>query len=434
MWPRTWPGRLLLASFAGLHLVALVSLWIGTDEHLAKGVALVSVLPVLMAGGYLVRRTFAVFTWLDLSVLCYALWSLLSVILYLQQGNPSGIRAYPYGLYHFLLPISFYFATRTMRREDAPRLIGGIVALNAFAIGYGIFLHFTRPPFYNDYLVRLLYSRGAVEEWQLFARLQSYVGSTTVGYLGPVTLVMVTLAAPSIRRYLPLLMVLFVAGTGLSLQRASLIGLVLALGYLLLGSKQRVATRVLLAALLVAGAAYGVWRIRSTIDPLTNRLSARVTTDLAEGFSDFGEERGYGPGLRYLRTFPLGVGLGGTASSAATAGYVSKGEVSDANFMRIAADLGLPGLSLFLLLLGFAGWRAWTSDHRMAWLTFLCIHCGIMLSTNVFDSFYVAQGFWLLLALLEGDRPAALAGAIVPPSSSISGPTPMAHALSGRSA
>jgi hypothetical protein len=397
-------ANLLLGFLAVLHLLAIIAL-LRRSEGIAPGVVLVSTVPVIMGGAYLLRGLFRPVSWLDLWVLIYGLWSLTSAVMYAQDGNPSEPGAFAYGLYHFLLPVACYFAARLVSREEHPRLISGLVLLNALALGYGIFLHITRPDYYRDYLIRVLTPTGAAEEWQFFARLQSYLGSTSVGYLGAVSLVLVTLAGPGVRRLLPLLVVLFITGTALSLQRASYVGMVLGLGFLVFLSNRMLFARLSVVALLVGVLGYGAARI--VADPVAGRVLVRATREMTEGLEGFKEDRGYGPGLEYLRKFPLGVGLGATSSAATNAGLTSKGEVVDANFMRIAADLGLPGLALFLLVLGAAAWRAWTSRHRAAWLTFLLIHCGIMLSTNVFDSFYISHGFWLMLALIDSDHDSA---------------------------
>lgn len=407
------PGRrrcsLFLAFLASLHLFAIVAL-LRRSEGVAGPVVITSLIPLVLGGIYLLRGLFRPVSWLDLWVLIYALWSLASVLLYAQDGNPSQPRAFAYGIYHFLLPIACYFAAKSVPVEQHQRLLSGMVLLNAVALGLGMILHFSRPDFYRDFLVRTLTPTGAVEDWQFFARLQSYLGSTSVGYLGAVSLVLATLAGPRIRRFLPFLVVLFVAGTGLSLQRASYVGMSLGLAYLLFFSRRMVIARLAIAVGLMGALAYGASRYLS--DPVASRVVMRATSEMSEGVSGFRDDRGYGPGLRYLQAFPLGVGLGATSSAADNAGLASRGQVVDANFMRIAADLGWPGLALFFLVLAGAALRALHSRNRMAWLTILLIHCGIMLSTNVFDSFYISHCFWVMLALIDGDRETQPAGAI----------------------
>jgi len=398
----------LLGFLVVLHGLVLVGLWRQSEGRVAEGVAVVSVVPLILGGSYVLQRVFRAMTWLDIWVVLYALWSVASATLYLQDGNPTALGAYAYGLYHFALPIACYFATKSVPREQHRQLLSGLVLINAFVIGYGLYLHFTRPDYYSAFLTRILTPQGATEDWQFFARLQSYLGSTSVGYLGAVSLVLVTMAAPRMRRLLPILAIVFVVGTGLSLQRASFVALGLALAYVIFLSGQKVAPRVLIVVLFAGALLYGAVRLQWTADPITSRVAERVTTGMIEGVSGFKEERGYRAGLRYLHTFPLGVGLGATSSAANNAGLVTKGEVVDANFMRIAADLGVIGLALFVLVLAAAAWRAYGSRHRAAWLTFLFIHCGMMMSTNVLDSFYISQGFWLLLALMDCDYDPAL--------------------------
>jgi len=399
---------MLLFFFAALHALVLAAFWRGNEGRIAGGVFVVSVVPLILGGSYLLQRLTSAMSWLDTWVLIYAGWSVLSAVLYLQAGNPSDVGAYAYGLYNFVLPIACYFAAKSIPREQHAQLLSGLVLLNAFAIAYGLYLHLTRPDYYLTFLTGRLAQSGATEEWQYFARLQSYLGSTSIGYMGAVSLVLATLSTARVRRLLPILAVVFVAGSALSLQRASFVGLAMGLAYLILLFRQKVALRLLTLATFAGALIYAGVHFASTADPLKETLQSRATTDMAEGLSGFTVERGYGQGLRYLRSFPLGVGLGATSSAADNAGLVGKGEVTDANFMRIAADLGILGLLLFLIVVAAATRSAWRSFHRMAWLTFLLIHCGIMLSTNVLDSFYISHGFWLLIAVIDCDHDSVL--------------------------
>ncbi len=403
MIPARARAPLVVAFFVALHALVLVALWRRDSGGIARGVVLVSVIPLSFAGPYLLRHLTRPLSWLDVWVLAYAGWSIASVVLFAQAGNPSRVPAYAYGLYHFVLPIACYFMGKALSRPELRAVLGGLVLLNAFAMAYGLYLHLVRPEYYVTFVTNALTSAGATEEWQYFARLQSYLGSTTMGYLGATSIVLASLASGRIRRILPLLALLFAVGASLSLQRASLVALMLALAYLLFAFREHRMLRLVTLATFAAAMAYGTIRLGAAVEPLLQSVRHRATTGLVEGLSSFVDERGYRPGWRYLSRFPLGLGVGATSSAAENAGYVGEGEVADANFMRIAADLGILGLALFLLVLTAMAARAWRSPNRVAWATFLLIHCGIMLSTNVFDSFYVSHSFWLLAAYIDRD-------------------------------
>lgn len=413
-------AALLLFFFGALHLLVLVNLWRQSGARIAEGVVLVSVVPLFLSAAYLLQRVSRSLSWLDLCVLAFAAWSVVSAVLYLQPGNPTHGAAYAYGLYHFVLPIACYFAVKSVPVAQHTKLLSGFVLLNAFVAAYGLYMHFARPDYYVQFLTRALTQSGATEEWQYFARLQSYLGSTSVGYLGALSIVLATLATAKVRRLLPLLALLFVAASALSLQRASLVALALALVYLILLFHEQTALRLGVAVTLISGVVYGTARLERTGDPLKDTIQTRATTDITEGLESFMSDRGYGRGLRYLSAFPLGLGVGATSSAATNVGLVGLGEVADANFMRIAADLGVLGLAMFLLIIAAASAKAWRSQRRAAWLTILVIHCGIMLSTNVFDSFYISHSFWALVAILDCDRePLAAEGARFPAALSI---------------
>jgi len=400
----SWRSLLLIGFVAGLHGLVLNAFWSGSDGRIAGELVILSVLPLTMGAAYLLGRLLFPMTWLDISVLAYSAWCIASIVLYLQPANPSRTGAYIYGVYNLVLPIACYFAAKSVPRRDHTYLVTALVLLNGFAIGYGLFLYFTRPAYYVAYLSSRLAQTGAVEEWQLFGRLQSYLGSTAVGYIGATSLVLITVASRQLRRLIPALAVLFIVGAALSLQRASFVGLALALIYLIFLSPQRIRFRLLTLVTFTAALIYAVASFATKADPLANTVEARATTDMIEGVRGFTQQRGYMKGLSYLSEFPIGVGIGGTSSAAESAGLLREGEVADANFMRIAADLGVPGLALFLLIVGIVLWRAWQSQHRAAWLVFLAIHFGIMLSTNVLDSFYISHGFWLVIGVIDADR------------------------------
>jgi hypothetical protein len=403
-WPRGGRSAAMLLFLGVLHLFVLLNMWGLMGDQVANGAAVASLIPLVLAGSYLLTRIRHPLSWMDIAVTIYAAFCAGSVLLYVQPGNPSSPGAYVYGIYYFLLPMTCYYAVRGIARSEHKSILAGLVLINAFVIAYGIFLHLSRPAFYQAFVMQMLASKGYSQSWQYFARLQSYLGSTTTGYLSATSIVLVTLTGQRLRRWMVVLVPLFIAGAALSLERGSLLGCALALGYVFFLRRGEAGRKVLIVGLLVGGAVYVAVRYADEISLFRSSLEARVTTDLVQGTSNLLEERGYGPGLRYLTRFPLGVGLGGTSSAAASAGLAHQGQVVDANFMRIAADLGVVGLLVFLGVLATAAWTAYRSRHRAAWLTLLCIHCGIMLSTNIFDSYYVSQSFWILLAIMDGDR------------------------------
>jgi hypothetical protein len=395
------------AYVCGLHLLVLVSLWARSASGVAPGVILLSVVPVVLALRYLLGCVVRPLGQLDLWVLLYALWSVGSGLLFLQAGNPSQPAAFIYGVYSFVLPIAGYFAARQVSRSQVALLISTIVLLNAFAIGYGIYMHFARPAYYADFVTRSFSSSGATEDWQFYARMQSYLGSTSVGYLAACSIVLATISRSSVKRFLPILALLFTVGGILSLQRASMLGLIIALAYLLFVLRSNRGIRMLTVLVFSGAVVYAGAQWGASTDPLRDRIASRITEDLVAGLSKFFSERGYKPALTYLREFPIGVGLGGTSSAADNAGLLSRPEVADANFMRIAADTGPIGLLLFLAVVAVAVRVALRSEHRTAWVSFLIIHFGIMLSTNILDSYYVSQSFWIMLALMAVDADGA---------------------------
>jgi hypothetical protein len=193
-------------------------------------------------------------------------------------------------------------------------------------------------------------------------------------------------------------------GTLLTHQRAGFVASVVALAYVVISRpssefrKTNRAFAVIVCAVAVIGGAILVDNFREgTVD----QILSRYTGELTEGVAGVAEDRGYGPGLAYLADFPLGVGLGATSSAADAAGLTRRGQVVDANFMRILADLGVPGLLSFLFVLAFAIGASRRKRRPRGWVMIVGSVCLICLVTNTLDQFYVPHVFWFLLGTID---------------------------------
>jgi hypothetical protein len=377
-------------------------------------VDLATLFPLLLGLHYLnsaVKRFSA--TPLDLSVGLYVALSILSVVLYLQTDNPSDIQAYFFGIHHFVLPISLFFAVKALDRLQQLRLLRLVCALNLFAIGAGILLFFLKPAFYYTFLVeKLLVSLGPLEDWQVFGRMQSYLGSTAIGSLaGPTIILFVVLDLP--RKRVMFLLPVVLIGVALTYQRggfvATAIATLYALAKLLEGRFVKALPVLMSLTLLVLGI-YGYTQMdENSLDRLVDKYSP------ASLYESLGaDRRGYGPGLSYFSDFPMGVGLGATSSVADSVGLTARGQVVDANFMRILADLGLMGLLSFLLVLWCAGKAALRRRNGFGWALLFGLIAAICIGTNTLDSYYISHCFWIFVGAVDGRLPASYAAAARP--------------------
>lgn len=336
------------------------------------------------------------FSKLDLAVLAFLGWSVASAILFLQTGNPSDIRAYFYGLHICVAPVAGYFAIKTISPKEQVGLMRFVLWTNVLMIALGVYLWWARPDFYSAYLREIVFNGDNDRaEWQVYARLQSYLGSTAVGVVCALSI--------ALTRVIGLGTIPTLAVVGLCLpavlitqQRGGIGAAVMALAYILLApGRNRWANIAVAAGAISIGAALLVFVTERTAGGLDYYVSRK------DEFHNLFEGRSYELGMLYLTSFPLGVGLGGTLGASASAGLSEWGKVVDANFMRIAADLGVEGFLLFVLVLGFALNACWRRRRNLGLACLVGIFIGVATGTNVLDGHLPPQLFWLILGMAD---------------------------------
>jgi len=400
---RMTPFIPMLLFFAVLHLVPLLNMmgrlplggraYLFVDTATAIPIAL-SLLYLAKAGG---ARGASAYTKLDWMVIAFGVYSLASFVLFLQPNNPSGMESFFYGVHLFVLPMACYFAAKTLTPTRQRDFVLALCLMNAFALLVGILLYYWRPTFYTAYLTSVVFGRAGFEEdWQIYSRLQSYLGSTAVSALGCTSIAILVIATHGYK-LMGFLIPIYVVAVALSHQRAGMVGAVVGLLYLIFLNRRYVSAKLAGLAIALPLALALLAEFDTVYGNTLERLKERSTTDMLDAFYN----RGYGPGFDYMSKFPFGVGLGGACNASDNAGLLSMGQVVDANFMRIGAELGVPGLFLFLTL----AVTAFVSGSRrldgMAWVTFLVIMFGICLGTNTLDSHLVSQYFWFLLGVMD---------------------------------
>jgi hypothetical protein len=392
----------LFLYFVVLHAAALLNLMGqvpgGRVFYLVDGA---TIIPFFLAVLYIMRglqslKTGVRFTKLDFAVLGYIGISLLSVVLYYQPNSPTPIEAFSYGVHLFILPMFTYFAVKTLGPQLQHRLILGVCLLNLFAMVVGLYLFYERPDFYHAFLLASFQEKNITEDWQVYSRMGSYMGSTAVGTVCASTIILLSLNRSGLALMtfaLPLLLVSVL----LSKQRGGIAACFMALIYLICTNRRYFWLKLLALLISVPALSYGLNLFDEKYEGTVDHVYERSTYDMVTVFL----HRGYGPGLEYFVDFPFGVGLGGTSSAAQSAGLAERGQVVDANFMRILADLGIIGLSSFLLVLWFAVQAAGRKEKQLGWVVLVGVHVLICLGTNTLDSSYVSHCFWLFLGIID---------------------------------
>lgn len=355
------------------------------------------------------------FTGMDLLVSGYVVLSLASFVLYFQPAHPVQPLAFAYGLHHLILPVPLFFAAKLATHDGRMGLLRFVCYLNLAMVLAGFALFVLRPAFYTAYLQAYYReSRNLIPVEFLYLRFASYMGSTAIGLLGAVTIILAALVRLP-RTVTAMIPPAMLAAVLLSQQRGGMAATALALGYFAVSRQQKASVRLLaLGVTSVVTIAGIVYAMRAFPGMLTYTLDRVV--HLGEAL---GERAGsYAIGWRYANAHPLGLGLGATTSAAFNAGLFTYGEeVTDTNFLRILADIGIPGLALYLLILGAGVARALRVRGGIGWSALIATYALVAVGTNILDSFYLSHLLWIILATIDGheDHGVGAARAVVVP-------------------
>jgi len=335
---------------------------------------------------------------LDLLVIAYLCLCLASFASYMKPAHPVQSKAFVYGVHHLLIPVPLFLAAKVTTHERRLQVLRLICYANVFMMLAGFVLFIARPAFYTAYLASYYReSRNLIPLDLLYIRFASYMGSTAVGLLAALTIVLAAQLRLSkiVTVVIPPLML---GGALLSQQRGGMAATFIALAYFAVSRQQTRGLKVTALAFSAAVIVAGVVVAQKNYPGLVEYTLLRFAS-----FGDaLGERAGsYGIGWTYVLAHPFGMGLGATSSAAFNAGLNFAEEVTDANFLRILADVGVPGFLLFALIIVGTAWRGLRARAGLAWPLAMGIYVLIALGTNVLDSFYLAHVFWILAATID---------------------------------
>ena len=333
-------------------------------------------------------------------------YQLFSVIMYFQPGNTYSVNSYIYGVHYCVLPILLFYLVQFIRRDEERVLLKRILLLNLILCIIGLFVYILRPEFYTDYLMRLFAQTSIVDEWQLYGRLQSYLGSTSVGNVAAISFLLTIYVVnnPYTKFFY---LIVFAVTVLLTQQRGSiiilgfstLVSIVKFVAYTSIIRKSIFGTVVCLICIFVYNQEKVLFskELRESFTYMVHRVSTQTNPinlykERAEGYTKAG---------LLISEYPMGVGLGATLSASDQATGSGLGQVVDANFARILADTCIIGFVLFLLVLFLALKKAVRRTAFGMYAMVICFYSFQALGTNIFDSFLCIHLFWLYLGILN---------------------------------
>lgn len=392
-----------------LHLILLIS--IRFDISFLKPFPIVEVLSIGVLC-FLIFRNF-----IDTSlrnkqtilfhIVSFALiYYLLTILCYFQYGNTYSIVNYIYGIHHCILPMLLFYLVQLVPVDEISILLKRILFLNFFLCFIGIIFFLLQPDFYTEYLKRLFVDLNIKDLWQLYGRLQSYLGSTSVGNVATVSFVLTYFLIRN--KYVKsIYFITFSLTVIFTQQRGPILFLFFAAVIIFINFLRSSSVVNLLSfTLKIALAVLILVFLYSSL--ITDNVSAIFTyaADRISNESNPGEllsERaiGYIKAGQIIKMFPLGVGLGASLSASEQASNSGLGQVVDANFARILADTGFVGLLLFLVIIGIAFFKSIQNRNLLFFSITILFYSFQALGTNVFDSFICIHLFWIFLGILN---------------------------------
>lgn len=330
------------------------------------------------------------------------LYSLLSLIFYLQPGNPYSFQSFFYGVHNLVLPMILFYLVQKIKLIEIEKLLKYILFFNFVSCVLGLVLFIQRPEFYTEYLKTIFISKDLTETWQYYGRMQSYLGSTSVANIAMVSIILVSALELNLKVKSVYFIIFFISVIATQ-QRGPIVFMIFFLfaKFILNFTVHRLFISVVVIFISFSVAYYLInFSDSDILIHLISNLSDRILNETgpAQVFSE--RMIGYERASVLISDFPIGVGLGATLSASENAIGSGLGQVVDANYARILADLGFIGLFLFVVILVKAIVKSFELKifHFSIIISFYAFHA---VGTNIFDSFMCNHLFWLYLGIIN---------------------------------
>lgn len=347
-------------------------------------------------------------------VVAFILYNLLSIFFYSYNGRP--LDCFIHMLFPFVIPILFFF-WGNRNTIDAIPFYKCFVILCFGSFLYGIYLYAFMPSYYLSYLTDIYnnaWHTGAQlseESVLLFSRFSSFFGSSyAISYLSIPSL---CIAAGLInisnkkgeRIYFYITIGISWVAAVLCQQRVAMIVASVYLLFVILNRQEQRKSQ-LLYILLILPIFYFVYmfffesgRLFDVSDMLTGRLERMDLNDAYEG----SRMNQYTTSLMNMDNYLLGDGLGAASSFARKYGFAG---VTDGEYVRIFAENGLIGVSIFIALIIYTVKKMFEKWKECKWeiLVVLYFFAASFVSNSLSINLLYAPIFWFCMGRLWINR------------------------------
>ena len=318
------------------------------------------------------------------------------------EKNPTMIFQ---GISYILIPQVFFYTAGSIigtNQHSINKNISIILHVNFIMIIIGIILYLLRPDFYLNFQERVLgdifnYYNGK------YPRLTSYIGNSMI--IGNISATSFILSIKYIRQKKKrnIFLFTFLFALILSFQRGAWISFLISLFlYYYLDNffkngkitlKKSYLSYIIILSLILPFLIYyfidnyDIVQLYNRISSIGNALNERMYTwKYAENI---------------LKENIFGAGLGMLSHKSANLGF--KYSIPDANYFRIAGEIGIFGFFIFLLILFIAIYIT-LRKKLIVLFSFFVIYIFQAIGTNVFDLYYCSFLFWFILGIIYSQQ------------------------------
>lgn len=323
---------------------------------------------------------------MDKLIIVYFIWNILCVISSIINGYGLFVCFGEY--FNAVFPVLFYFISSRCIELENNQFYTNFVKSMIFVSIVGLLLYLAEPNFYIDYLRRTV-AYFHIDNWHVLPRMNSFIGSVSVGTLCTIAFAYVVFNEKRFRYYKLILSILTVAVI-LSMQRAAWGAYLIVLSiYILLIFKARKRNRTIKAIFVII-----IFLVILTLDlgGITTKLLELISSRGGLSISEALAERNSNWILVFfngINTF-LGYGLG-------TAGYKARGIsdflILDGYFIKVIYEIGIIGLVLLICIIAKS---VFESISRKKYFELCCIFvcCIVSIGSSGISFITIAPIFW----------------------------------------
>lgn len=298
-----------------------------------------------------------------------------------------------YGFNYNIMPMVMFYIGSISAKKENRCIIRNLIISNFLIVSIGIILYYFEPNFYKEGYVSKLAASGVLTG--TYYRFPSYLSSMAVGNLTVVSIPLLFMMRENFSKKIFFVFLgFFIIGSILTMQRSSFIMLIFVLivsvkSLMNKKSNFKKYIKIILSTFVVSLFLFFIYK--NVLNDTQRFIFESRVSNLGSAISERSNQ--WETAIDIVSEYPLGTGVGSVGHKAASAGVQEI--VSDGNYFRILAEVGIQGLSVFLILNCLVMFRIAKRNRYL--LIALIVYLFQAIGTNVFDIYYTSFIYWFIL-------------------------------------